>query len=54
MAGDAVTDWLDHGLDGRSPKAVSTYRGAVTGKAVTVLCLAGGCAAGLPTRGAIG
>ena len=24
--GDAVTDWLEHGLDGRSPKTVSTYR----------------------------
>ena len=23
---DALTDWLEHGLDGRSPKTVSTYR----------------------------
>jgi integrase len=23
---DAFTDWLEHGLDGRSPKTVSTYR----------------------------
>jgi hypothetical protein len=25
-AADALTDWLEHGLDGRSPKTVSTYR----------------------------
>jgi integrase len=23
---DGITDWLEHGLDGRSPKTVSTYR----------------------------
>jgi hypothetical protein len=23
---DALTDWLEHGLDGNSPKTVSTYR----------------------------
>jgi hypothetical protein len=23
---DTLTDWLEHGLDGRSPKTVSTYR----------------------------
>lgn len=23
---DALTEWLEHGLDGRSPKTVSTYR----------------------------